>query len=104
MVKYGLIKELPLRYDVIVRELREAGFNINELLDGCYDSKELFESSKALRMLAIDKMVDELMVNAVNNPNDYIDGYGKFGYTISINEFVDDFLDNLRKYYTKVSE
>jgi len=104
MVLYALIKKLPINYENVVEELKEVGFSISEVLEGMYDSRTLFENSKALREIAVNRIIDELVTEALDKPNGYTDGFGKFGYTIDINDFVDDFLDDLRKYYTKIEE
>jgi hypothetical protein len=92
------VKPLPRKYSKILEELTDAGFNIGELLDGCYDPHEIFENSPTLVEMAIDTIVDEL-THSIKNPSDYIDLYGRFGYTITVWEFVDDFLEDLRKYF-----
>jgi len=104
VVLYVRIKELPYKYRIVLEELKEAGFDVTGLLEGYYDSYEIFESSKALREIAVEKIVDELVFYAINKPNDYIDSNGNFGYTIVVHEFVDDFLDRLRKYYKRIEE
>jgi len=98
-VRYRPRKELPENYKKIVEELENAGFDIDELLWGAYDHFDIFESSETLVKMAIERIKDELETQAIKRPRDYIDLNGEFGYSINVQNFVDEFLEDLRRYY-----
>jgi len=102
MVVYAQIRKLPYKYKDVIKELKESGLDINEVLEGCYDAYTIFESSKVLRKMAVERIISELDYYAIEKPQDYIDGYGRFGYTVDVVDFVDSFLDDLRKYYERL--
>ena len=90
--------KLPRKYSKVLDELEEAGFDVRELLEGNYDPYDVFENSPTLVEMALDLIVDEL-ASSVKNPSNYIDIYGRFGYTVTVWEFVNDFIEDLRKYF-----
>jgi len=98
-VRYKAKKELPENYQKILEELEKAEFDIDELLWGAYDPFDIFENSETLRRQAIEKIKDELETYAIKRPSDYIDGQGYFGWSIQVQDFVDEFLEDLRLYY-----
>ena len=98
-IKYRLRKELPENYKKIVEELKSAGFDIDELLWGAYDPFDIFEESETLVKMAIERIKDELETSAIKRPRDYIDARGEFGWSVQVQDFVDEFLEDLRLYY-----
>jgi hypothetical protein len=98
--RYVLIEEPPEDYRRVLEELRAAGFDLDGVLDGEYDPHELFIRSPTLVKMAVERIRDELAL-ALERPEDYVNPGLQFGYTISIWDFVVDFLDNLRRYYAR---
>jgi len=98
--KYVLVEELPENYRRALEELRAAGFDLDEVLDGSYDPRELFIMSPTLVRMAVERISDELTL-ASARPQDYVKPDGEFGYTVNVWDFVARFLEDLRAFYAR---
>jgi hypothetical protein len=93
------IKTLPKKYQKLIEELKEADFDLGDVLAGSYDQSDLFTSCPTFVELAVEKIVDKLS-DAPKNPRDFIDSDGDFGYTINVQEFVNIIIEDLNTYFS----